>query len=626
MLTLYSCCHSQSSVVIIVIIITINATIITLFCEYRFDSDFNARVFPGSPLADNTRAREFETAFCRDFYCCGLVLVDLHDLLQHYEECHVRFEEDNDDLAEQESEFFDDDSWSDSDSAPSSPSSSSAPGSGMSSRESGSDSRSGSSATASLGPYQARKTNSPLLHHLAPFHGYQLHPLQSTDPNNPLLAPYYNSTTHALEAFSVSHSGPNKRKAVVSLADIYAEDDNTDDFQGHASAFSNTILRARSSASAAEMPGPMNKRQTVESNQRSIAASIFSDASSTSVPQLSMNKANQGASDPYPFNGANHLRPNNALGLTGQLNNSMGNMSIFPGLAPGRQGPQPLLGGLLAGRPSLFLTPGGTPASAIDLLRQRDEVFSMIEDMSKPNANNSGDKPYRCTVLGCDKSYKNPNGLKYHNLHGHCSSSGLCGDDNPENKPYVCTFLECGKRYKNLNGLKYHIEHSHPNLIAALRAHHSGLTNPLLFGPYPNQAAMTIAAALAAVETSPMMLAAANAILTSASNAAAAANAASATSTNSTGGGNGGGGAGGPTTSGSGGGAPVSGPSGHVLTSNMMGPMQPPVPVVSIAPALPLVRTIKDVAVPIGTVGGALTAVPTLSSMNEEESKIEQQN
>ncbi|KAI8605137.1 hypothetical protein EDD21DRAFT_284979, partial [Dissophora ornata] len=70
-------------------------------------------------------------------------------------------------------------------------------------------------------------------------------------------------------------------------------------------------------------------------------------------------------------------------------------------------------------------------------------------------------KPYRCSVPGCDKTYKNPNGLKYHNQHGH-SSTGLGEADNPDARPYVCTFLECGKRYKNLNGLKYHIEHTHP--------------------------------------------------------------------------------------------------------------------------------------------------------------------
>ncbi|KAG0260425.1 hypothetical protein BGZ95_004455 [Linnemannia exigua] len=171
-------------------------------------------------------------------------------------------------------------------------------------------------------------------------------------------------------------------------------------------------------------------------------------------------------------------------------------------------------------------------SAAVDLMRQRDEVFSIIEDMTKvpPNASTEN-KPYRCSVTGCDKAYKNPNGLKYHNLHGHCSN-GLGDGDNPESKPYVCTFLECGKRYKNLNGLKYHIEHTHPNLIAALRAHQSGLANhPLIVnGPFPNgnAAAMTIAAALAAVGASPMMALAANAILTAQAAAAAAATAAAA--------------------------------------------------------------------------------------------------
>lgn len=52
-------------------------------------------------------SRELEASFCRDFSCCGLVLSDLHDLLQHYEECHVRLEDD-------EGSFYDDDSsfWS----------------------------------------------------------------------------------------------------------------------------------------------------------------------------------------------------------------------------------------------------------------------------------------------------------------------------------------------------------------------------------------------------------------------------------------------------------------------------------------------------------------------------------
>ena len=28
-------------------------------------------------------------------------------------------------------------------------------------------------------------------------------------------------------------------------------------------------------------------------------------------------------------------------------------------------------------------------------------------------------RPFKCPVIGCEKTYKNQNGLKYHKLHGH---------------------------------------------------------------------------------------------------------------------------------------------------------------------------------------------------------------
>lgn len=71
------------------------------------------------------------------------------------------------------------------------------------------------------------------------------------------------------------------------------------------------------------------------------------------------------------------------------------------------------------------------------------------------------DKPYKCTVKGCDKAYKNPNGLKYHQMHGHSEEDALSDAERDAQKPYMCTIGYCNKRYKNLNGLKYHIEHSH---------------------------------------------------------------------------------------------------------------------------------------------------------------------
>ncbi|CAO3609381.1 unnamed protein product [Cunninghamella blakesleeana] len=71
------------------------------------------------------------------------------------------------------------------------------------------------------------------------------------------------------------------------------------------------------------------------------------------------------------------------------------------------------------------------------------------------------DKPYRCDVPGCDKAYKNPNGLKYHRMHGHCESTDSDNEQDALQKPYQCTAMGCRKRYKNMNGLKYHIEHTH---------------------------------------------------------------------------------------------------------------------------------------------------------------------
>ncbi|KAI9893906.1 MAG: Transcriptional regulator of ribosomal biogenesis proteins [Vezdaea aestivalis] len=88
-------------------------------------------------------------------------------------------------------------------------------------------------------------------------------------------------------------------------------------------------------------------------------------------------------------------------------------------------------------------------------------------------------KPFRCPVIGCEKAYKNQNGLKYHKQHGHQTQKLFDNNDgtfsivNPETstpypgtlgmekeKPYRCEV--CGKRYKNLNGLKYHKAHSPP--------------------------------------------------------------------------------------------------------------------------------------------------------------------
>jgi hypothetical protein len=49
---------------------------------------------PQGNIDTTLESRKLEADYCRDFSCCGLVLNDLHDLLQHYEESHVQDEED----------------------------------------------------------------------------------------------------------------------------------------------------------------------------------------------------------------------------------------------------------------------------------------------------------------------------------------------------------------------------------------------------------------------------------------------------------------------------------------------------------------------------------------------------
>ena len=118
----------------------------------------------------------------------------------------------------------------------------------------------------------------------------------------------------------------------------------------------------------------------------------------------------------------------------------------------------------------------------------------MLAGVPDPSADGGVPKPFHCPVIGCEKAYKNQNGLKYHksvsiprsfptltptncNQHGHNTqtlkdnNNGTFSIVDPDtldpypgtlgmekHKPYRCD--TCGKRYKNLNGLKYHKNHN----------------------------------------------------------------------------------------------------------------------------------------------------------------------
>ncbi|KAI9677165.1 MAG: Transcriptional regulator of ribosomal biogenesis proteins [Trizodia sp. TS-e1964] len=119
----------------------------------------------------------------------------------------------------------------------------------------------------------------------------------------------------------------------------------------------------------------------------------------------------------------------------------------------------------------------GGPHYASNTKNARDTPVIGLGNSPTPGSHPEESKPFKCPVIGCEKAYKNQNGLKYHKSHGHMNqqlhenSDGSYSIVNPETsvpypgtlgmekeKPYRCDV--CGKRYKNLNGLKYHKAHT----------------------------------------------------------------------------------------------------------------------------------------------------------------------
>lgn len=108
----------------------------------------------------------------------------------------------------------------------------------------------------------------------------------------------------------------------------------------------------------------------------------------------------------------------------------------------------------LLNTPSPMTTPPESPAPSTTL--------------SRPSSSLLLSKPFRCPKEGCNKSYKQANGLKYHIQHGSCNFTPLdpslegMDDKEAEKKlrPFQCQVPPCTRRYKNMNGLRYHYQHS----------------------------------------------------------------------------------------------------------------------------------------------------------------------
>ncbi|KAH9811313.1 hypothetical protein DFH28DRAFT_1131246 [Melampsora americana] len=98
------------------------------------------------------------------------------------------------------------------------------------------------------------------------------------------------------------------------------------------------------------------------------------------------------------------------------------------------------------------------------------------------------EKPFKCSVPGCEKAYKQQNGLKYHKTHGHSSQAILTADE--ESKAFICHDIVCGKRYKNMNGLRYHYQHTGPHGALGIQLLSLGVHPPPQYPPGHKKSSM----------------------------------------------------------------------------------------------------------------------------------------
>ena len=136
------------------------------------------------------------------------------------------------------------------------------------------------------------------------------------------------------------------------------------------------------------------------------------------------------------------------------LSGANGNNAVFSSRGTGEGGniAVPTIGNSTS--PSSQATASAATLAAI----QAAAAVSGLNTASTPTGriwvpNNA--KPFKCPVIGCDKAYKQQNGLKYHRLHGHCNANGNGpeGEDtsttSDEDKPFGCYVgPACGKKYK----------------------------------------------------------------------------------------------------------------------------------------------------------------------------------
>lgn len=399
---------------------------------------------------------KLEAQFFRNFSCCGLDLQDLHGLLEHFEECHVAFEDDGATDGGMEVEMDMDDGGSDGTiSGPPSPRlqsggrnsshdlKKSALGQDQDGNRSPPDSPSASEAHLDSGmELDMDMDDAPDLNHLT---------LASTSSlSNGTLS----FQPPPMSAFDSPHSPNSQLGGLGNLMPSAASNSSANKKK-----FS-TAMNPHGQSRGLAMGG-MGGLVGLDALTAARAASAYSTPDSSSVPGTPTHEPNGDVSLGFaPLNPSTGLAP--SLLFPGTPADSPpsddergdGNSTSSSGggrsdrdhsLPPSGSIVPSATSSHLAGLPPHLAALSPAQLTALHPLGTGVQISPSGRPYTPPS-----EKPFKCSVAGCDKSYKQQNGLKYHRLHGHCNQNnvGKEGAERGEGKPYVCHVLSCGKRYK----------------------------------------------------------------------------------------------------------------------------------------------------------------------------------
>ncbi|KAJ3192200.1 hypothetical protein HK101_006911 [Irineochytrium annulatum] len=375
-----------------------------------------------SPSRDLAQFAMLEDQFCKDFVCCGNDLENLHDLLQHFEECHVRVESDFDEDDDEHMDFMEDDDM-DMEGVPNSYQQNhlkdafgakDRAGAGMKVFPTANPHAVSAFDTSII---RRRKPNDLLLHTT---HPHLVGPQRSNSVSSSDPASRQRSYPQQLQLRHSTHDEDPLTPAAtlpftvdgpptVVMADIDTDMDDADD----------------ADEDETDHPFPEGHMQNIQQMHQ------------MHLPLLDRRPAlaRTGSAPPFLPSAVGTVEP---ARLHSRASTPIGSRCASPSSDSGVS----------------VHTVTGAPGAPLPIIPKaaaapRPRVMAVATDHDSP-------RKYRCMVEGCEKTYKNPGGLKYHSIHGHAEDTGDPELNMVMQRPYQCTVVECGKRYKNLNGLKEH--------------------------------------------------------------------------------------------------------------------------------------------------------------------------